>query len=75
MSEQIEQRVVNIENLMSYMAETQRMMAENITKLTDVQVELKRSQIVLEQKQIETDERFNVLLSEIRHLSKRVNEE
>lgn len=75
MSEQIEQRVVNVENLMAYMAETQRMMAENITKLTDVQVELKQSQVALEQKQAETDERFNILLAEIRHLSKRVNEE
>ena len=75
MSEQIEQRVINVENLMAYIAETQRMMAENITKLTDVQVELKQSQVALEQKQIETDERFNVLLAEIRYLSKRVNED
>ncbi len=75
MSEQLEQRVINVENLMAYMAETQRMMAENIAKLTDVQIDLKQSQVSLEQKQAETDARFNVLLAEIRHLSKRVNED
>ncbi len=114
MSEQIEQRVFNVENLMSYMAETQRMMADNITglsnvqismqgqneqftksmqqqqeklaqsiiRLTDAQAEMQQKQAEYqqkhaeyEQKHTENDARFNVLLAEIRHLSKRVNED
>lgn len=67
MTESLEPRLANIETLIAYMAETQRMMAENITKLTE-------SQVRLEKRQAETDDRFNILLNEVRHLSQRLNE-
>ncbi|MEI6327780.1 MAG: hypothetical protein WCP16_01010 [Pseudanabaena sp. ELA645] len=67
MTQPLEPRVANLETLISYIAETQRMMADNITKLTE-------SQIRLEQRQSETDNRFNVLLDEVRHLSQRLND-
>jgi len=67
MTQPLEPRVANLETLISYIAETQRMMADNITKLTE-------SQISLEQRQAETDNRFNVLLDEVRHLSQRLND-
>ena len=67
MTQPLEPRVANIETLISYIAETQRMMADNITKLTE-------SQIWLEQRQAETDDRFNVLLDEVRHLSQKLNQ-
>jgi hypothetical protein len=67
MTQPLEPRVANLGTLISYIAETQRMMADNITKLTE-------SQIRLEQRQSETDNRFNVLLDEVRHLSQRLND-
>ncbi len=66
MTQPLEPRVANMETLISYIAETQRMMADNIAKLTE-------SQIRLEQRQAETDDRFNVLLNEVRHLSQKLN--
>jgi predicted nucleic acid-binding Zn-ribbon protein len=50
-----------------YMAETHRIMSENITLLTQAQVEAK-------QRHEETDQRFNILLQEIRHLSGRMDD-
>jgi cation transport regulator ChaC len=50
-----------------YMAETHRMMSENITLLTQAQIESK-------QRHEETDQRFNILLQEIRHLSGRMDD-
>jgi hypothetical protein len=70
----LEPRITNLENIISFMADTQRVMAENITKLTESQIELNRSQVALQQKQVETDDRFNVLLDELRYLSRRINE-
>jgi CII-binding regulator of phage lambda lysogenization HflD len=64
----LEPRLANLETLISYMAETQRMMAENITKLTE-------SQLILQERQSETDERFNILLDEVRHLGQKLNDQ
>lgn len=52
---------------LAYIAETQRMMSENITLLTQAQIESK-------QRHEETDQRFNILLQEIRHLSGRIDD-
>ncbi len=78
-----------MEEMIRYLAETQRLMAENITKLTEVQQtqqqQLQTQQQELaamqnavvthdaeiaeyRQKQSETDQRFNVLLEEVRYL-------
>lgn len=85
-----------MEEMLRYLAETQRLMAENITKLTEVQqtqntqlstiqdavvkhdaemaeyrhelAEYRQKQSELKQQQAETDQRFNVLLEEVRYL-------
>lgn len=67
--------------MIRYLAETQRMMSENIVRLTEVQanqqVEIERHSREMERltaQQSETDLRFNILLDEIRFLSRRINE-
>jgi hypothetical protein len=64
--EPLERRVRTVEEAITFMAETQRIMADNITLLTQAQIESK-------QRHDESDQRFNVLLQEIRHLSRRMD--
>jgi hypothetical protein len=64
--EPLERRVRTVEEVITFMAETQRIMADNITLLTQAQIESK-------QRHDESDQRFNVLLQEIRHLSRRMD--
>jgi hypothetical protein len=70
-----------MEEMLRYLAETQRMMAENIVQLTEVQAtqqtEIARHSYEMEkltERQSETDQRFNILLDEVRFLSRRINE-
>jgi len=67
---------------MRYIAETQRMMAENIVKLTEAQqihqqriYDVEERQAKIEERQAETDQRFNVLLDEFRYLVRHINEQ
>jgi len=66
--------------MLRYLAETQRMMAENIVQLTEVQAtqqtEIARHSHEMEkltERQSETDRRFNILLDEIRFFNRPVN--
>jgi hypothetical protein len=70
-----------MEEMLRYVAETQRMMADNIVQLTEVQsrqqAEIERHSREMEklnERQSETDQRFNILLDEVRFLSRRGNE-
>lgn len=77
-----------MEEILRYVTETQRIMADNIVQLTEVQsrqqevqsrqeAEIERHSREMEkltERQSETDQRFNILLNEIRFLSRRGNE-
>lgn len=77
-----------MEEIVRYLAETQRLMADNIVQLTQVQVtqqeqlntivinqqQQEEKHLEAEQKQRETDERFNVLLEEVRYLIRNMNQ-
>lgn len=66
--------------MIRYLAETQRIMAENMIRLTEIQqgqqqqLQTQQQQISdLSGRQLETDERFNVLLDEVRFLIRRLD--
>jgi hypothetical protein len=70
-----------MEEMLRYVAETQRMMADTIVQLAEIQsrqqTEIERHTTEMEklaERQSETDQRFNILLNEIRFLSCRSNE-
>jgi hypothetical protein len=77
-----------MEEMLKYVTETQRIMADNIVQLTEVQsrqqevqsrqeAEIERHSRKMEkltERHSETDQRFNILLNEIRFLSRRGNE-
>jgi hypothetical protein len=69
-----------MEEMLRYLAETLRLMAENIVQLTEVQAtqqtEIARHSYEMEklgERQSETDQRFNILLDQVRFLSRRVD--
>ena len=63
-----------MEEIVRYLAETQRIMADNIVQLTQVQTTQQEQLNNLSVQQRETDERFNVLLEEVRFLIRNMNQ-
>jgi vacuolar-type H+-ATPase catalytic subunit A/Vma1 len=84
----IENQEKIMEEMIRYVAETQRMMADTIVQLSEIQsrqqeiqsrqqTEIERHTREMEkltERQSETDQRFNILLDEVRFLSRRGNE-
>lgn len=62
----VEEAIIRLQSNQEYMAETHRIMSENISTLTQLMIRM-------DERQAETDQRFNILLQEIRHLGGRVD--
>ena len=69
-----------MEEMIGYVTETQRMMADTIVQLPEIQsrqqTEIERHSREMEkltERQSETDQRFNILLDEVRFINRRGN--
>jgi hypothetical protein len=70
-----------MKKMLRYISETQRKMANNIVQLSEVQSRqqtgIERHSLEMEkltERQSETDQRFNILLDEVRFLNRRGNQ-
>jgi chromosome segregation ATPase len=70
-----------LERNFEYMAETQRRMGDNIVTMTEImsrmderQAKLEEHQAKIDERQAENDARFNVLLQELRHQNRRIDD-